>query len=84
MPDGVRGVPDPEKPDPWSWWPCAKPGPLSFNKSSEPFAPFKDSISYLCGLDHEGGWKMGGHSAGDVFATGAEMTGHEKDQLHFD
>jgi hypothetical protein len=79
MPNGPSGVPNPKKDHhEWSWWPCKDPGPLTFNKSSAPFEPLKDYVSYLCGLDHQGGWKMGGHSSGDVFATGADMTEHEK------
>ena len=79
MPNGADGIPSGDKPhDDWSWWPCAKPGPLTFNKSSAPFEPLKDYVSYLQGLDHAGGWTMGGHSSGDVFATGADMTGLEK------
>ena len=62
----------------WNWWPCKDAGPLSFNQSSAPFAPLKDSVSYLRGLEHAGGLGMGGHSSGDVFATGADMTGNEK------
>jgi hypothetical protein len=80
MPGAVNGVPDGKTKghDDWSWWPCPNPGPLAFNKSSEPFAPLKDHVTYLRGLDHAGGWSLGGHSSGDVFATGADMTGHEK------
>lgn len=79
MPNGVNGVPDSKKPHhDWSWWPCKDPGRLTFNKSSAPFEPLKDYVSYLRGLDHQGGWSMGGHSSGDVFATGADMTEHEK------
>ncbi len=78
MPNGTHGVPAADKPDPWSWWPCSEPGSLTFNKSSAPFEPLKESVSYLSGLDHKGGWSLGGHSSGDVFATGADMTGHEK------
>ncbi len=79
MPNGSAGIPDPRKPHhEWSWWPCRDAGPLSFNKSSAPFKPLKEYVSYLRGLDHRGGWSMGGHSSGDVFATGADMTGHEK------
>ena len=62
----------------WNWWPCKDPGPLTFNKSSEPFASLKNSLSYIKGLEHAGGLGMGGHSSGDVFATGADMTGNEK------
>jgi len=62
----------------WNWWPCKDAGPLSFNQSAAPFAPLKDSVSYLRGLEHAGGVGMGGHSSGDVFATGANMSGTEK------
>ena len=61
----------------WSWWPCDKPGELTFNQSTAPFKPLKQYVTYLRGLDHRGGYGMGGHSSGDVFATGADMSGEE-------
>ena len=58
----------------WSWWPQGEPGEIkSFNKSTEPFEELKDHLTYLRGLDHKGGYKLGGHSSGDVFLTGADM-----------
>ncbi|MFT5300129.1 MAG: hypothetical protein ACI814_000903 [Mariniblastus sp.] len=79
MPNGPHGIPAADKPHhDWSWWPCRDPGVLTFNQSAAPFKPLKNYVSYLRGLDHEGGWKLGGHSSGDVFATGADMTGTEK------
>ena len=82
MPDGVHGLPSESSADKphhdWSWWPCKDAGELTFNKSSEPFRELKNYVTYLRGLDHKGGWKMGGHSSGDVFATGADMTETEK------
>jgi hypothetical protein len=80
MPNAESGVPSASnKPyDEWSWWPCKDAGPLTFNKSAEPFADLKGQVSYLRGLDHAGGWTMGGHSSGDVFATGADMTDKQK------
>lgn len=79
MPDGPTGVPNPKLPHhDWSWWPCKEAGPLSFNKSTAPFAELRDDISYLRGLDHAGGWALGGHSSGDVFGTGADMVGSQK------
>ncbi len=79
MPNGTSGRPVGDQPHhDWSWWPCTQPGPLTFNQSSAPFEPLKDYVSYLRGLDHQGGWSLGGHSSGDVFATGADMAGHEK------
>ena len=61
----------------WSWWPCDRPGELTFNQSTAPFKPLKQYVTYLRGLDHRGGYGMGGHSSGDVFATGADMSGEE-------
>jgi hypothetical protein len=79
MPNGSAGIPDPEKPHhDWSWWACRDAGSLTFNKSAAPFEPFKEYVTYLRGLDHAGGWSLGGHSSGDVFATGADMVGKEK------
>lgn len=82
MPEGPSGIPrkladgtyDHHE---WSWWPCPNPGPLSFNKCSKPFEPLKDQVTYLRGLDHKGGHKLGGHSSGDVFLTGADMAENE-------
>ena len=78
MPDGPAGTPrvvdgkyDHHE---WSWWPSAEVGQIkSFNKSAEPFKELKDNITYLRGLDHKGGYKLGGHSSGDVFLTAADM-----------
>lgn len=79
QPEGPSGIPGKNadgtyKHHEWSWWPQGGPGEIkSFNKSTAPFEPFKDDITYLRGLDHKGGWKLGGHSSGDVFLTGADM-----------
>lgn len=79
MPNGPSGIPSGNEPHhDWSWWPTSTPGPLTFNRSSAPFEPLKDYVSYLRGLDHAGGWSLGGHSSGDVFATGADMVDREK------
>ena len=61
----------------WNWWPCKDAGPLAFNRSSAPFAPLKDSVSYLKGLEHAGGVGMGGHSSG-ALRHRADMTASEK------
>ena len=61
-----------------SWYPRHDSGPLTFNQASKAFEPLKDHVTYLRGLDHAGGYGLGGHSSGDVFATGADMSGSEK------
>ena len=79
MPNGPAGIPNPNMPHhDWSWGPCRDAGPLSFNQSSKPFESLKNYVSYYRGLDHAGGWALGGHSSGDVFATGADMVGNQK------
>ena len=79
MPNGAHGIPAGDQPHhDWSWWPSSTPGPLTFNQSSAPFEPLREYVSYLRGLDHAGGWALGGHSSGDVFATGADMVGTQK------
>ena len=76
------GVYDPRtqggQPHDWSWFPRHDSGPLTFKNASAPFQSLEKSISYLRGLDHAGGHGLGGHSSGDVFATGADMSGPEK------
>ena len=65
MPNGGNGIPDPNKPHhDWSWWPRRDAGPLTFNQSAKPFEPLKDYVSYYRGLDHAGGWGLGGLSSG--------------------
>lgn len=79
MPNGPSGITDLHKPHhDWSWWPCRDPGPLTFNRSAAPFAALQKHCSYLQGLDHKGGQQLGGHSSGDVFATGADMADRDK------
>jgi hypothetical protein len=80
QPDGPNGIPKKNSDGTytsheWSWWPQGELGEIkSFNKSTEPFKPLKDNLTYLRGLDHKGGYKLGGHSSGDVFLTGAQMS----------
>ena len=76
------GVYDPSTKDgkahEWSWYPRHDSGPLTFKNSTAPFQSLEKYITYFRGLDHAGGYGLGGHSSGDVFATGADMSGPEK------
>lgn len=75
------GVYDPTKngkAHPNSWYPRHDTGKITFNKASEAFKTFENDITYLRGLDHAGGYGLGGHSSGDVFSTGADMSGTDK------
>jgi hypothetical protein len=83
QPEGPEGIPRKDKEgkylhDEWSWWPQGEPGEIkTFNKSTKPFQELKENVTYLRGLDHKGGYKLGGHSSGDVFLTGADMAENE-------
>lgn len=76
------GVYDPHQKDgkvhPASWYPRHDSGPITFQQASKPFQGLEKDVTYLRGLDHAGGYGLGGHSSGDVFATGADMSGPEK------
>lgn len=76
------GVYDPRTKDgsvhPGSWYPRHDSGPITFNQASKPFESLEKYVSYLRGLDHAGGYGLGGHSSGDVFGSGADMSGPEK------
>ncbi|NNE91609.1 MAG: DUF1552 domain-containing protein [Verrucomicrobiales bacterium] len=63
---------------PHSWYPRHDSGPITFRNASAPFQSLEKEITYLRGLDHAGGYGLGGHSSGDVFSTGADMSGPDK------
>jgi len=67
-------LPDPKNEiSDWNWFP-AKPGPdFSFNKSTEPFSPFRQQVSFLGGLYHDNGTKADPHVCSDMWLTGAPL-----------
>ena len=79
MPGAKNGIQDMSKAHVEDgWWPCRDAGALKFNKVQKSFEPLKNYVSYLEGLDHQGGWKAGGHHMADIFTTGAFLAEHEK------
>lgn len=60
--------------DEWSWFPRAeKDGAFVFGKSTEPFAPFRNKLSFLGGLHHPSGPKSDPHVCSDMWLTGAPL-----------
>jgi len=58
----------------WSWFPNAeKDGQFVFGKSTEPFAPFRNQLSFMGGLYHPSGPKSDPHTCSDMWLTGAPL-----------
>ena len=58
----------------WSWFPRAeKDGKFVFGKSTEPFAPFRQQLSFMGGLYHPNGPKSDPHVCSDMWLTGAPL-----------
>lgn len=59
--------------DEWSWFPKTTGRDFTFGKSNEPFAPFRDQVSFLGGLYHPNGTKADPHVCSDMWLTGAPL-----------
>ena len=67
LPDPANGIDD------WSWFPKATGSDFVFGKSTEPFAAFRDNVSFLGGLYHPNGTKADPHVCSDMWLTGAPL-----------
>ena len=59
--------------DEWSWFPKTTGSDFTFGKSTEPFAPLRDQVSFLSGLYHPNGTKADPHVCSDMWLTGAPL-----------
>ena len=60
--------------DDWSWFPSAKKGnDFVFGKSTEPFSPYRNQLSFMGGLYHPSGPKADPHVCSDMWLTGAPL-----------
>jgi hypothetical protein len=60
--------------DEWSWFPTNGNGAdFQFGKSTEPFAPFRNQLSFMGGLEHPNGPKADPHICSDMWLTGAPL-----------
>ncbi len=59
--------------DDWSWFPKQEGADFVFGKSTEPFKPFRDKVSFLGGLHHPNGTKADPHLCSDMWLTGAPL-----------
>ena len=67
LPDPANGI------DEWSWFPKQTGRDFVFGKSTEPFAPFREHVSFLGGLYHPNGTKADPHVCSDMWLTGAPL-----------
>lgn len=68
LPGAEHGISD------WSWFPTAEVnGQFVFGKSTEPFEPFRNQVSFLGGLYHPSGLKADPHVCSDMWLTGAPL-----------
>lgn len=67
LPSAENGIDD------WSWFPKTKGRDFTFGKSTEPFAAFRDHVSFVGGLYHPSGTKADPHVCSDMWLTGAPL-----------
>lgn len=59
----------------FGWFPVGEGKDYQFAESHSSLQPFRDKLTYFGGLSHPLGRRVGGHKAGDVFLTGADISG---------
>ena len=73
------GVPMPPDDHPdrlkYGWFPVGEGKDYQATETLASLEPFRDKLTYLGGLSHPLGRRVGGHQAGDVFLTGADISG---------
>tara|TARA_B110000495_G_scaffold198208_1_gene209647 strand:+ start:3226 stop:4470 length:1245 start_codon:yes stop_codon:yes gene_type:complete len=59
----------------WGWMPQGEGSDYQFNKSLKSLEPLRDQLTFLKGLSHPNGRRMGGHDTADIWLTGAQFKG---------
>ncbi|MGY8749833.1 MAG: DUF1552 domain-containing protein [Pirellulales bacterium] len=59
----------------WGWMPQGEGSDYQFNKSLKSLEPLRDQLTFLKGLSHPNGRRMGGHDTADIWLTGAQFEG---------
>ena len=57
----------------WTWYPDQIGPDFKFNKSTVPFSPFREKLTFLGGLQHPSGPKADPHLCSDMWLTGAPL-----------
>jgi hypothetical protein len=73
------GVPMPPEDHPdrakFGWFPTGTGKEFEFTEAHKSLEPFRNQLSYFGGLSHPLGRRVPGHKAGDVYLTGADISG---------
>lgn len=85
FPNGVS-LPPEENPahQDWHWFPHGTGKDYTFTKTLEALAPHRAEISIFQGLSHPAGRQVVGHSVGDIYLTGADITKVYKNKISID
>jgi len=85
FPNGVSLPPEdhPAHQD-WHWFPHGTGKNYVFTKTLAALAPHRGEISILQGLSHPAGRQVVGHSVGDIYLTGADITKVYKNKISID
>lgn len=59
----------------WGWMPLGEGRDFAFNRSLKSLEPLRDQLTFLKGLSHLNGRRMGGHDTADIWLTGAQFKG---------
>ena len=59
----------------WGWMPQGEGRDYTFNKSLKSLEPFRDQLTFIKGMSHLNGRRMGGHDTADIWLTGAQFKG---------
>lgn len=73
------GVPMPPDDHPlrqqYGWFPVGEGRDFEFTGTHDSLKPFREKLTYFGGLSHPLGRRVPGHKAGDVYLTGADISG---------
>ena len=59
----------------YGWFPVGKDRDFKITETHASLEPFRDQLTYFGGLSHPLGRRVPGHKAGDVYLTGADVSG---------
>ena len=59
----------------YGWFPVGKDRNFKLTGTHQALEPFRDQMTYFGGLSHPLGRRVPGHKAGDVYLTGADISG---------
>ncbi|HAY78683.1 MAG TPA: hypothetical protein DCY79_02615 [Planctomycetaceae bacterium] len=75
FPFGVSLPPQDHEQSQWNWFPTGEGKDFRFTNTLSSLDPLREHVTVLGGLSHPNGRSIGGHDTGDIFLTGARLSG---------